>query len=90
MPYLIFFCIIVVGVRYAIIIFASYALFMTVLPNILETYLQPQHNALNSLGVLSLLRPRLILRFLHLSPIIAGIRGAAGGISPPRRSPPGT
>ena len=35
------------------------------------------------LAALSLLRPGLILPYLHISPI-AGIRGAAAGISPPR------
>ena len=49
----------------------------------LKMYLQPQHNAVNPLALLSLLRPRLMLPFLHLSPI-AGIRGAAVGICPPR------
>ena len=52
-----------------------------------KIYLQPQHNAENPLAVLPLLRPRLILPFLHLSPI-AGIRGAAADICPPQRSPP--
>ena len=46
---------------------------------------QPQDNPVNPLAVLLLLRPRIILRFLHLS-LIAGIRGAAAGICPPRRS----
>lgn len=40
-----------------------------------------------SLTVLTLLRPWLLLRHLHISPI-AGIGGAAVGISSLRRSPP--
>ena len=54
-----------------------------------NTCFQPRHNAVNPLAVLSLVRPRLILPLVHRSPI-AGIRGAAAGISPPRRRPPCT
>ena len=74
------------GVRYTIIDFASCRLFITncVFSIISKIYLQHQHNAVNPLAVLSLLRPRLILPLPYLSPI-AGIRGAAAGISLPRR-----
>ena len=42
-----------------------------VLSIILKIYLQPQHNVVNLLAVLSLSRPRHILPFLHLSPMRA-------------------
>ena len=87
MSYLVLFYIMFVGVRYTISDFASYRTFIAVF--FFDYYFenQPQHTAVNPLASLSLLQPRLILPFLHLSPI-AGIRGAATGISPPRRSPP--
>ena len=43
----------------------------------LNRYLQPQHNAVNPLAVLSLLRPRLILLFLHISPVAEQRRASA-------------
>ena len=49
--------------------------------------LEPQHNVLHPLALLSLLRPRFILPLLHLL-INTGIRGAAACVSPLRQIPP--
>ena len=57
-----------------------------VLSNVSKMYLQPQKNAVNPLAVLFVFLFRFILPSLHLSPI-AGIRGAAVGISVPWRNP---
>ena len=85
MSYLIFFCILFVGLHdHRLRLLPTVHYFFSIISKI---YLQPKHNAVNPLAALSLLRPRLILPFLLLSPI-AGIRGAAAGISPPRRNPP--
>ena len=51
---------------------------------ILKIYLHPQQNAVTPWQYCRFCG---LLQFLHLSPI-ADIGGAAGGISPPRRSPP--